>query len=910
MFHQLRRLPSAAASAFVVALAIVGAFLTPAVTAQAADPAYKVLVFSKTAGFRHDSIPAGTQAIRDLGAANNFTVTATEDSAAFTTANLAQFKTVVFLSTTGDVLNDTQQSALQSYLDGGGGYVGVHAAADTEYGWPQYEGIVGAWFKSHPAIQQATLKTEDRTHAATSHLGQTWSRSDEWYNYRTNPRANVHVLQSLDEGSYNGGEMSGDHPITWCHPQGNGRSFYTGLGHTTESYADPAFRSLLLGGIRYAAGFAKADCRAETGYTPLYNGSTTGWSQAGPGSFTNTDATLTSTGGMGLYWYQAKEFKSYSLKLDWRMPGDDNSGVFVGFPSSTDPNSAVNQGYEIQIDATDTPDRTTGSIYGFKSADLAARDGALNPPGAWNTYEIRVEGERLQVFLNGVKINDFTNTDPVRSLQQGYIGIQNHGTGDDVSFRNIRIKELGGGNPNPGPSTYEGEAYTSSAGVQPADHASASGGRTLGYIENGDWAGYSQAPLNGATNFTARVSSGGSGGTLQVRSGSATGTVLGSVTIPNTGGWENFRTVSTPLAGSPSGPVFLTFTGGAGSLFDIDTFTLDRPAALDAPAAKAALSNNVHLFYYPWYGSPAKYGSYRHWQQGGRTPPQDIGADLYPKLGAYDSGDYTGAVAQHMKWVKQSGAGVIVYSWWGRGGYEDTLARGVLDAAQREGIKVAWHIEPYSGRTAASVVSDIQYLNATYGSHPAYYRDAEHNNRPAFYIFESLRITDWTALDQVTRTNSVLAQTTDTSKIAHFSGLYTYDGIAGATAPGWKQAGDYARANGLIWAPSVAPGYIDDRAVPGNTTPTLGRANGATYDKEWNNALDTAIGGSPTWVSVTSFNEWHEGSSIEPASSAPPGGFGYQTFSGAYGRTGANAENAYLDRTKYWVDQFSARRVR
>ncbi|MYZ34877.1 MULTISPECIES: ThuA domain-containing protein, partial [unclassified Streptomyces] len=604
MLRQLSRLPSAAASAFVVALALVGAFLTPAVTAQAADPAYKVLVFSKTAGFRHDSIPAGTQAIRDLGAANNFTVTATEDSTAFTTANLAQFKTVVFLSTTGDVLNDTQQSALQSYLDGGGGYVGVHAAADTEYGWPQYEQIVGAWFKSHPAIQQATLKNEDRAHAATAHLGQTWSRSDEWYNYRANPRGNVRVLQSLDESSYSGGEMSGDHPITWCHPQGNGRSFYTGLGHTAESYADPAFRNLLLGGIRYAAGFAKADCRAETGYTPIYNGSTTGWAQAGPGSFTNTNATLTSTGGMGLYWYQAKQYGSYSLKLDWQMPGDDNSGVFVGFPASTDPNSAVNQGYEIQIDATDTADKTTGSIYGFKSADIAARDGALNPPGAWNTYEIRVEGERLQVFLNGVKINDFTNTDPVRSLQQGYIGIQNHGTGDDVSFRNIRIKELGGSGPGPTPSTFEGESYTSSAGVQPADHASASGGRTLGYIENGDWAGYSQASLTGTTGFSAKVSSGGSGGTLQVRSGSATGPLLGSVAVPNTGGWENFRTVSTPLTGTPTGPVFLTFTGGAGSLFDIDTFTLEKQASLEATSA------NVHLFYYPWYGSPAKYGSY------------------------------------------------------------------------------------------------------------------------------------------------------------------------------------------------------------------------------------------------------------------------------------------------------------
>ncbi|MEV8403860.1 ThuA domain-containing protein [Streptomyces niveus] len=575
MLRQLRTLPKTAAAAFALTLGLAASLLAPATAAQAADPAYRVLVFSKTAGFRHDSIPVGTQTIRDLGAANNFTVTATEDSNAFTTANLANFKAVVFLSTTGDVLNTSQQSALQSYVDGGGGYFGVHAAADTEYEWPHYQTLVGAWFKSHPAIQGATLKNEDRSHAATAHLGQTWSRTDEWYNYRTNPRPQVRVLQSLDESSYSGGEMSGDHPITWCHPQGNGRSFYTGLGHTQESYADPAFRSLLLGGIRYAAGFAKADCRAETGYTTLYNGSTTGWSQAGPGSFTNTDATLNSTGGMGLYWYRAKEYASYSLKLDWRMAGDDNSGVFVGFPASDDVNTSVNQGYEIQIDATDAADRTTGSVYGFKAADLAARDNALNPPGSWNTYEIRVEGERLQVFLNGVRINDFTNTDPVRSLQQGHIGIQNHGTGDDVSFRNIRIKELGGTNP-PQSSTYEGESYTSGQGVQPADHAPASGGRTLGYIENGDWAGYSQASLTGAKTFAAKVSSAGAGGTVTIRSGSATGPVVGTVAVPNTGGWETFRDVSTTLTGTPTGPLFLTFTGGAGSLFDIDTFTIGR----------------------------------------------------------------------------------------------------------------------------------------------------------------------------------------------------------------------------------------------------------------------------------------------------------------------------------------------
>jgi type 1 glutamine amidotransferase len=416
--------------------------LLPAPVAVADDP-YDVLVFSRTAGFRHDSIAVGTQAIRDLGAANGFSVTATEDPAVFTAAGLAGYEAVVFLNTTGDVLDNNQQTAFEGYIRGGGGYVGVHAAADTEYDWPFYGQLVGAWFASHPAIQPAAVVVGDRGQAATAHLPQRWTRTDEWYNYRTNPRSTAHVLATLDESSYSGGGMGADHPHVWCKTLDRGRSFYTGGGHTNESYADPAFRAHLLGGIRYAAGATNADCRPETGYTTLYNGSTAGWSQAGPGSFTNSDATLTSVGGMGLFWYSGKQITNYSLKLDWRLAGDDNSGVFVGFPPSTDPWSAVNNGYEVQIDATDSADRTTGSIYTFKSADLAARDAALNPPGEWNTYELLVEGERLQVFLNGTKINDFTNTDPVRSLA-GHIGLQNHGDGDDAAFRNVRIKELGG----------------------------------------------------------------------------------------------------------------------------------------------------------------------------------------------------------------------------------------------------------------------------------------------------------------------------------------------------------------------------------------------------------------------------------------------------------------------------------
>ncbi|MBP2323481.1 hypothetical protein JOF56_003866 [Kibdelosporangium banguiense] len=317
-----------------------------------------------------------------------------------------------------------------------------------------------------------------------------------------------------------------------------------------------------------------------------------------------------------------------------------------------------------------------------------------------------------------------------------------------------------------------------------------------------------------------------------------------------------------------------------------------------------AVAADVHLFYYPWYGSPSVNGSYRHWQQGGRTPPKDIGADFYPVLGAYDSADTT-MIDQHMRWVQRSGAGTIVTSWWGQGSYEDNAVPALLAAAARHGIKVAWHLEPYSGRTADSTVADINYINYRYGGSPAFHRDAAHGNRGAFYVFESLRITDWTAIEQVKPTSIVLAQTTDTSKVAHFGGMYTYDGIAGATAPGWKNASGFCKANGLVWAPSVAPGYIDDRAVPGNTTPTLNRDNGATYDKQWSNALNPATGGAPTWVSVTSFNEWHEGSIIEPARSNPPVGQGYLTFQGAYGQTGAAAETAYLDRTRYWVQRFT-----
>ncbi|GAA2588768.1 hypothetical protein GCM10010399_18480 [Dactylosporangium fulvum] len=237
--------------AFCLAFVTAALGLT-AVPAHAA-PDFSVLVFSKTAGFRHDSIPTGITAIQQLGAANNFSVEATEDATQFNAANLARFKAVIWLSTTGDVLNATQQTAFENYIRAGGGYVGVHAAADTEYDWAWYGGLVGAYFSSHPAIQTATVRVADATHPATAGLPAAWSRTDEWYNYRVNPRSQVHVLTTLDESTYSGGTMGADHPNTWCRAYDGGRSFYTGLGHTQSSYSEAGIRSLLLGGIRYAA---------------------------------------------------------------------------------------------------------------------------------------------------------------------------------------------------------------------------------------------------------------------------------------------------------------------------------------------------------------------------------------------------------------------------------------------------------------------------------------------------------------------------------------------------------------------------------------------------------------------------------------------------------------------------------
>jgi type 1 glutamine amidotransferase len=219
-----------------------------------------VLVFSRTTGYRHESIGAGLSALRGLGEANGFTVKQTEDAGMFSDAALDPYQVVIWLNTTLDVLNEAEQAAFERYLQRGRGWVGIHAAADTEYEWPWYGGLLGggAWFAGHPAIQPAQVVVEVADHPSTVGWLERSERIDEWYSFKANPRAEVSVLLTLDESSYQVGEfaMGADHPISWCHEYQGGRAWYTGLGHRTETYSDPLFLEHVLGGIRWAAGSA------------------------------------------------------------------------------------------------------------------------------------------------------------------------------------------------------------------------------------------------------------------------------------------------------------------------------------------------------------------------------------------------------------------------------------------------------------------------------------------------------------------------------------------------------------------------------------------------------------------------------------------------------------------------------
>ncbi len=216
----------------------------------------KILVFSKTEGFRHESIEAGKEALAKMASENGFTIDTTEDATVFRQRDLKGYAAIVFLNTTGDCLNNQQQVQMMRFIQAGGGFVGIHAAADTEYDWPWYGRLVGAYFNGHPSdpnVRDAVIERLDASHISCQHLPDRWERTDEWYNYR-DIQPDLNILLNLDESTYEGGTNGDNHSIAWYHDFDGGRAFYTGGGHTNESFAEPDYLKHLLGGIRYAMG--------------------------------------------------------------------------------------------------------------------------------------------------------------------------------------------------------------------------------------------------------------------------------------------------------------------------------------------------------------------------------------------------------------------------------------------------------------------------------------------------------------------------------------------------------------------------------------------------------------------------------------------------------------------------------
>ncbi|TWI67765.1 hypothetical protein IP91_01884 [Pseudoduganella lurida] len=227
------------------------------VTLDCSAAQFNILVFSKTAGWHHESIHEGVTALRELAQQHDFNVFWTEDAGRiFKDQELAKYQAVVFLSTTGDILTDEQRRTFERYIRKGGGYVGVHAASDTEYGWPWYRQLVGRMFTTHPPVQTAMLKVADRAFPGMERFADRSLVTEEWYEFGKEETAGLHYLLTVDESTYapkpNGG-MGSFHPVSWYHPFDGGRSFYTALGHLPGTYADPVFRHHLYGGIYWAA---------------------------------------------------------------------------------------------------------------------------------------------------------------------------------------------------------------------------------------------------------------------------------------------------------------------------------------------------------------------------------------------------------------------------------------------------------------------------------------------------------------------------------------------------------------------------------------------------------------------------------------------------------------------------------
>ena len=306
-------------------------------------------------------------------------------------------------------------------------------------------------------------------------------------------------------------------------------------------------------------------------------------------------------------------------------------------------------------------------------------------------------------------------------------------------------------------------------------------------------------------------------------------------------------------------------------------------AVLLAPATARAGEIRSAIFFYPWYSNPAHDGEYAHWQQNGHAPPFDVAAAYFPARGAYSSSDPRVLRAQ-MRDIATAHVDEVVSSWWGWGSAEDARLPDVLRAARRRGLAVAVQLEPYPDRSVASIAFDLRRLRGL-GIRDVY-----------VYRAEDFPAADWAGLDLRLSGLRVFAQTNRVGFAARagFAGFYTYDILEYGGAK-FARFCAQAHAAGILCAPSVGPGYD---AYPGNGDPRIkARDAGATYDCMWRAALDAHA----DVVTITSYNEWSEGTQIEPAGHVAR----YESYDGAYGLRGRAAERAYLARTAYWTARIS-----
>jgi hypothetical protein len=296
-------------------------------------------------------------------------------------------------------------------------------------------------------------------------------------------------------------------------------------------------------------------------------------------------------------------------------------------------------------------------------------------------------------------------------------------------------------------------------------------------------------------------------------------------------------------------------------------------------AAGAAAAAPVAIFFYPWYGTPKLDGGYQQWSQNGHEPPKDIYSPYYPARGVYSSSNER-VLDRQMADIAGAGVNQVIVSWWGRGSPTDNRLTAVIAAARRHRLAVAIHIEPYGGRTIETVAGDVATL-ALQGVHD-------------FYVFhaEDIPATAWAALRPTLPPVRLFAQTglVGFASAGRFDGVYTYDIMTFGGQKLGRLCGQAHRL-GLLCAPSVGPGY--DALHADGDEQIKPRVDGATYDDMWKAALAAA----PDLVTITSYNEWGEGTQIEPARPRA----GYLNYNGAYGLKGRAAKRAYLWRTAYWT---------